>query len=934
MAKRTVHVLVLAAMAASSWVRADSVARQTGDGVRDVEIQQAQVKTQVQQAADDVTSIIAELQRNGIGGDDVTMLQEIHGNLDNLSASDMAKVIALLQQARSAGDISQWRAQTTAADVDQTQILVKMRQVLLEYKRQQDLYDMSLRLNDLAQRQNVNLKEAKQMMRSAGGSLNPQALNDLQKSSAERQVAEEQAIQNESKMLTDKLNQMAGQSDAKTAQRLKQCLDQANQQQLDGSLSAAVNSLKEMKLGATASAQKNARDSLYDLSSLVAPAQDSATKLAKAAEKLDQAIAEEKAIAGQTHNLTPPQEEGDKDAFYQVEDRQADNVDQIDRMRKSLDVIAPAVTNSLKAAQNQMQESRGALNSFQPDSSLQREQDALSGLEQARDLLQQQMNGWDEKKRQGDALAQSKAMKDKIAKAIAEQQKINDQTDALQKPAKPNTPQPSAQDLAKQQGSEFKNTRDLQSQAASDSVETAKELSAAADDMDAARSNLEQKSPQGAQPSQRSASEHLANAEKSLDQQISKLEKAEQDLAAMENSRKQIAKLIEGQQKVALDTAKQSAKPSGNQNESEPQKPGKSNPQHPQPDGQQQPSPPPTTQQNNQSPQQSSPQPQNPTQQPEQKPLAQQQAEVSHQTDMTRQSLPDAGQSAASSLDQAHQEMKSAENSLQQQQSDPAKESQQQALNDLQRAKSHLDQQISQKQRELGQPQDQQQQMEQMAQQLRQSQQQLSDAQEQMDQSSGQQSAEKLGQVSNQVTSATANDQGALPSMARQSLQQAEQSLNQASGDAQANQPTAKAEAQAGQNAISQALAALAQAQKGSDASAGPSQPPNEKPSNTPPSANSGSKQGQSQSPNQGKGQASGSSSDGQQASGHRQDAHAQTSADIGGTRGNVTGSSSYLALPARDRQAIQQTQGEKYPEEYGPAVEEYLKNLSDQDGR
>jgi hypothetical protein len=47
-----------------------------------------------------------------------------------------------------------------------------------------------------------------------------------------------------------------------------------------------------------------------------------------------------------------------------------------------------------------------------------------------------------------------------------------------------------------------------------------------------------------------------------------------------------------------------------------------------------------------------------------------------------------------------------------------------------------------------------------------------------------------------------------------------------------------------------------------------------------------------------------------------------------------VTGSSSYLALPARDRQAIQQTQGEKYPEEYGPAVEEYLKNLSDQDGR
>ena len=35
--------------------------------------------------------------------------------------------------------------------------------------------------------------------------------------------------------------------------------------------------------------------------------------------------------------------------------------------------------------------------------------------------------------------------------------------------------------------------------------------------------------------------------------------------------------------------------------------------------------------------------------------------------------------------------------------------------------------------------------------------------------------------------------------------------------------------------------------------------------------------------------------------------------------------------LAARDRAAIQQSQGEKYPQEYGPLVEQYLKNLSDQ---
>lgn len=879
--------ILTALIAASPLVWADSVASQSNDGVRSVEIHQAQIKTQVQQAADDLTSIITELQRNGIGGDDVAVLQNIHGNLDDLSASDMAKVIALLQQARAAGDASHWNKQTTQADVDQAQIIVKMRQVLLEYKRQQDLYEMSLRLTDLAQRQNVNLKEAKQMMRSLGGTISPDALNDLQKSSVERQAGEESALASETKMLTDKLNQMAGQSDAKTADRLRQCLDQARQQQLDQSLNVAVSSLKDLKLGATASAQKNARDALYDLASLVAPAQDPAAQLSKAAEKLDQAIAEQKAIAGQTHGLTPPREEGDKDAFYQAEDRQADNVDLVDRLRKNLDVIAPAVTDSLKNAQNQMQESRAALTSFQPDASLERQQDALAKLEQARQLLNQQLANWDAKKQQGDALAQSKALKDKIAQALQKQQQINDQTQA---------PSPDAAKLAKSQGDELKDTRDLQTQAASDSVPTAKELANAAEDMDAARNSLEQNSIPGAQPAEHSATDHLANAQKELDRQIEKLEKAAQDLTQLQNSRQQVAKLIEGQQKVALNTARQSAKPSTTQ---------------------------PTSQQSS-----------NPTTAltaPKEPPLAQQQSDVSKQTDSARQSLSDAGKSAAPSLDQAHQEMNTAENALQKQQSDSAKSSQQQALNDLHRAKSNLDQQITQKQQELGQPQDQQQQMEQLSQQLRQTQQELNTTQEQMEQSSPQESSDRLGKAADQVTATAANDQGALPTTARQSLQQAEQSLNQASGDAQANQPSAKSEAQAGQNAISQALAALSQALKGSEANQ--SQSADGKPSPSPPSANPGQSPAPSQSPSDGKGQASSATGD-HQGSGHRQDTHPDGAADGPSQRGNITGTSAYLSLPARDRQAIQQTQSEKYPEEYGPAIEEYLKNLSDQDNR
>ena len=49
------------------------------------------------------------------------------------------------------------------------------------------------------------------------------------------------------------------------------------------------------------------------------------------------------------------------------------------------------------------------------------------------------------------------------------------------------------------------------------------------------------------------------------------------------------------------------------------------------------------------------------------------------------------------------------------------------------------------------------------------------------------------------------------------------------------------------------------------------------------------------------------------------------------GPRQNTAGSSSFTRLPGRDRAALQQSQAEKYPQEYGPLVEQYLRNLSDQ---
>ena len=48
----------------------------------------------------------------------------------------------------------------------------------------------------------------------------------------------------------------------------------------------------------------------------------------------------------------------------------------------------------------------------------------------------------------------------------------------------------------------------------------------------------------------------------------------------------------------------------------------------------------------------------------------------------------------------------------------------------------------------------------------------------------------------------------------------------------------------------------------------------------------------------------------------------------------SVNGAGAYIALPQRDRQALKQSQGDKVPQEYAPMVEQYLRNLSDDQGR
>jgi len=171
---------------------------------------------------------------------------------------------------------------------------------------------------------------------------------------------------------------------------------------------------------------------------------------------------------------------------------------------------------------------------------------------------------------------------------------------------------------------------------------------------------------------------------------------------------------------------------------------------------------------------------------------------------------------------------------------------------------------------------------------------------------------------------------GELPSSAESALQAAEDALANGTAQAEAGQgPPAQASASSAAQALAQAQAALALAQAGLSsemAQAGQGQGQGE-------GQGKGKGQGKGRGQGQGQeGQGTGQGTPGPNGNGRQGNWNGAGGAD--GPRRSVTGPGQYTGLPKRDRAAIQQSQAEKYPQEYGALVEQYLKNLSDQTGK
>src|SRR5437868_8049602 len=196
------------------------------EGILQQELKQQQLRATTQRVGDQLASIIGEFERNGISGEDVKVLKAIRGVLGKLTEKDMEKVIQFLQVARTTDDSKAASRNEADAYAGQKTIITQLKQLVLEYQRQQALYDISIRLKELANRQSANMWLGVWLAKTTEGR-QLTAFDEGQKNNLKIQEIDQENIKEEVSIVLKKLESVGKEiTDGPTAERSKQAIQQ------------------------------------------------------------------------------------------------------------------------------------------------------------------------------------------------------------------------------------------------------------------------------------------------------------------------------------------------------------------------------------------------------------------------------------------------------------------------------------------------------------------------------------------------------------------------------------------------------------------------------------------------------------------------------------------------------------------------------------
>ena len=879
--------------------------------IREGEARQQQLRGDAQKLVEQLDTMLDEYQRNALGGEDTKTVQNLHDSLAKLSLDEMKQVIDLLEKARVTTDAGEAKQRVADAYSSQKAILAKMSKLLADHQRDQQAAEIAQQLAQLAERQAVNLQNGINLGQWSGDK-KPENFEAAMGANLKGQQAEQAAIADELKVLAQKVATFAKDPEnAEHADRFKKGLEAIAKVQPN--VERAAGALKDGQLFKAVGDEKNARDAMRQLAKDIAPPPERAEALRAAQKEVAKAIEDQKEIARDTAKAAgekdfekwldeqqkanprlakmlreklrsdarlqaqfKAQQNGKPEQLAEQENKQGELAARGDELAQNLAKAAPEAARDVKAATEKMQEARGAMNDKNGAMAAKNAQDALAALQMADAKLQQEM-------------AKAEALAGKSGDPVKDLQALQQQAQMLaqQQAAAAMNPDKAGQQALAQKVNE------LAKQAAAQAPMAAQAAQQAAAQAQKAAQAAQAGQAAAAAQAQQQAAQNLAQAAQQIAQQAAAAQQAQQQQQAAQLAQQQLADIIIAEQNLQVETAKSATLAAK-------KKVAKAS---------------------------------------DFKGQAPKQAEIAQQTATFEQTLPPDEPAVNSALDAAQAAMKDAQLALEKPEVDPAKFAEALALEKLYAAQTALQaaalqaQQamLQQQQAAMAQQNAAAQQaaaalLAQAAQQVAQANQVLQQAQQPgqpvaAQQKAAQQAAAQLAQAAAQAQKAAAQmAPGNNP--AQQATQNGAQAAAQAAAQSAAqNLPGAQAQAQAAQQALAQAQAAMAQAQAGLMAANGapgmpmPSGAPSSSPSNQP-----GNMPGKT--PGKSTGQP------GTEAAQEYQPPSGNETAQVQ-ARDIASRKAAFAALPPRERAVIEQAQSEKYPEEYGAQVEQYLLNLA-----
>ena len=919
-------------------------ANPAAERIREGEVKQEQLRGDAQRLVEQLDAMLGEYERNGLAGEETKTVQALRETLAKLGGGEMKQVVELLEKARGTVDAGQQKRDVSAAYTAQKALITQMKKLLADHLRNQEALEISQQLTQLADRQAVNLQNGITLGQWSGGR-KPENFEAAMQANLEGQQGEQAAIAAEVRMAAEKIGQFAKDpANAEMAARFQKGL--AAVEKVQPNVDAAAAALKQGQLFKAVADEKTARDAMRKLAREIAPPQDRAEALRVAAKELAKMIEDQKEIAQKADKaagekdfdkwvdkrdaqgglepkqkkMTREQQRADKDLqrkfaeqkdgrkeeLAALEDRQGDLAGKSDEAAQQLDRDAPAAAQNMKGAQEKMQEARAAMNDKNAEAAAKNAKDALGAIQAAEAKVQQEIAKADAAAGKGTGdLAKDLAQLQKDTHDLAKQQAA-----AAQNPDKSGQAAlaEKAQQLAQQAANAAPQAAPAMQQAAANAQKAAQ----------AAQAN--QAAPAAA--AQQAAAQQLAQAEQQLAQAAAEAQQAQQALADAQKAAKELAEIIVAEQKLAMDTAKGAALVAAKKGRASDHFGGQTARQH----------------------------------------------ELRMKTNTFKANLPAELAAAAPAIGDASTAMSEAETHLDRSAGEPAKLAELKALDALFRAQKALAAVAAQAQEQLAQDNAAQNaNAQQQAQaQLAQAQAQAAMAQQDLQKAADAQAAgEKAQQAGDKAAAQKADQQAAQAAQkaagelaqaaqkageaaaqgtpqndaAQAAAQQAAQAAAEAAAQAAAqNTPGAQAAAAAAQQALAQAQAAMAQAQSGLSESSAPPAPGEGQPAQMAqagqpgqpgqPGAKPGSKPGQK--PGKGPGKMPGQP--GGTAGAEKYEPGSPEAIQLG-SRTTAAKKASFAALPPRERAVIEQSQSEKYPEEFGAQVEQYLLNLANESG-